>query len=1748
MLATFTVNSTADTGSGSLREAIVSANNAAGPDTIEFDPSVSGTINLGAADGSLVITDAVTILGPGRDVLTVNAQATTSEFRVFDITDTAGDVHIDGLTISGGRVLTLPPMGELSDVSGGGIRFQSSGTLTIRNSTITGNTANNGGGIYSEFDGNVALYGSTLSDNTAQFGPGGGIHNEDGNTTIDFSIADNNTSYNSGGAVFSPYAGIVTITNSEITNNTVGTDGYHGGGVYSGGGDVTISGSVLTGNTAADDGGAVYNYGGNLAIKNSTIDNNRGGYSGAGIFNFSGNVSVTNSAVTNNVSLYGDGGGISNNSGNVTLTRSTVSGNQAVTDGGGLSNNSGLMILRDSVVDNNTAGESGGGIATISGPVTLTNSTVSTNSANTRGGGIQSERGEVRAVNSTITLNNAQIQGGGIGVIANDEGEEIRLHNSIVAANTSPVGPDFVAPHNAGQLEVRSSLIGDGGATNLTPSPTAPDTNGNFIGAAGNPINPQLGPLSENGGPTRSHSLSFASVASGGGSTALARDFGADGIPSFDDSDLTGDQRSGPFQRLSSGSVSMGAFEFQAPPFLTVDTAADVSDEDFSSGNRSLREWIEYANFTDGVDTIFFLPGLSSPITLDPALGPLQISDPIRIVGPGADQLVITKDPQDLGRLILVTPTAGDGGGVLIDGLALSGGNIDAAGGAILSRSNGDVALVRSEVTDNSAITGGGIASTGGSISIASSTLSGNDATGDGGAVAALDATSSVTLVNATISGNDALAAGGGLFSQAADVVLENSTLTLNTAGTSGGAIAIAAGGQTLDIDNSIVAGNTGLTGPDFIAPSNPATSLDVNASLIGNNAGTTLDASLLSGGVPQADADGNLVGGGGSPIIDPGLDPLGSSGGPTITHAPRTDSLAVGAGNLTLLPLDTFDLDGDGTTADLISVDQRGAARVTGTIEIGAFELAPPAQITWSDPADITFGTRLSSTQLNATADTAGTFEYDPGEDELLPVGNGQILMTTFRPDDPLQFGPATASVVIDVLKGNPLITWPDPAPITFGTLLSSTQLNATADVAGTFDYSPDVDAELNAGNHVLSVTFTPDDQTNFNIVMATADLVVNPADPVVNWADPDEIVFGTLLSSTQLNASSPMAGTFEYDPPVDSRLDAGQDQELRVTFTPDDPNFRETVTTVLIDVAKADPVITWDDPADIAAGTPLGNAQLNATADVAGSFTYTPAAGVVLPPGNGQTLSATFTPVKQNNFNIVNAEVVINVTQSLDFGDAPSSYPVTLADDGARHVGGSVTLGVLFDGENDGQPSSGADADGEDEDGVTPIASPVALTDSSTTASFMVVASGTGLLDAWFDFNGDGQWDNVTEKIADGAALADGTNRVSFTVPAGSDVGDTAARFRVSTNGGLLPTGQADDGEVEDYIFAIGDGTTPQVNLIGGTTSITVDGGNVTVSENGTTLFQAPADSLGLIDLSGDDSDNTVNVSLVEPLPSGLAIDGGDGTNTLAVSGSADLTSGGSVQAQSFAMIDLTNASDDQVTLDASVIAALSPTTNTVSIVADQLDQFTFVDATDWRMTQPRIDGINFIRIATNQMTGETVEFQTPNHWQNPVENSDINNDGNVTANDALTVIGELASRSFSTDTDPTLADATGVDPWPGTYYDQNGDGRITAIDALRAINRFAEISGEQVSEGESVAAPARPNASTDPDIDDARVAAAAPGQGLDSEPPSKLTSTEYAAESTADVVDSIVAEDPRESVDWADRVDEWLLSEME
>ena len=165
---------------------------------------------------------------------------------------------------------------------------------------------------------------------------------------------------------------------------------------------------------------------------------------------------------------------------------------------------------------------------------------------------------------------------------------------------------------------------------------------------------------------------------------------------------------------------------------------------------------------------------------------------------------------------------------------------------------------------------------------------------------------------------------------------------------------------------------------------------------------------------------------------------------------------------------------------------DSRDYSPVSMTVPIVVDKALP--LITWDSPTSMPYGTALSTTQLNASAKdlkgnpVQGAFAYSPAAGTVLNVGT-HMLSVTFSPSDSQNYASAGGAVNIAVAQATPTVTWAAPAAITYGATLGTAQLDATATgvdgsrLQGTYTYNPALGTLLNAGTHMLSVTFTPDE-----------------------------------------------------------------------------------------------------------------------------------------------------------------------------------------------------------------------------------------------------------------------------------------------------------------------------------------------------------------------------------------------------------------------------------------------------------------------------------------------------------------------------------------------------------------------------------------------------------------------------------------------------------------------------------------------
>jgi CSLREA domain-containing protein len=503
----------ASNGKCTLRAAIMQANFTAGADTITLPPGTYKLTRPGDDDqavlGDLDITDSLTIIGAGADVTIVDGNGVVTGDRVFDVHETAVNTTITGITIRGGK-----RTGTFE--SGCGLRWagaSNGGSLTLSHVTIENNTCYDAAGLDAGAGGDsVALDYVVVHDNTASAAVGG----------LSVALA--------GGGQFD-------LRHSQVYANHA----YEGGGVYLDG----IFGSF-----------------GHANIEDTEIYSNTAGLS-AGLENHAGDatapVTLVRSRLHDNHATI-QGGGLTNYA-VLTITDSTLDANIADMQGGGIFNQEAAVLdIEHSTLSRNSSPLGGGIYSDLFihslGIVTLTNSTVSGNSASQDGAGVYVKGGMLRLFNATVAGNQILVpsgtsypgKGGGVYVTA-DASET--MQNALLGDNTHRYGvlppePDdcfgILHSNTYNLIETTSNCTING------------EIFGNVIG-----LDPLLGPLQDNGGPTQTQALLADSPAIDAGDAAgCADDLGAA---------LTTDQRG--FPRPVNGLCDIGAFEYGTSPTAT---------------------------------------------------------------------------------------------------------------------------------------------------------------------------------------------------------------------------------------------------------------------------------------------------------------------------------------------------------------------------------------------------------------------------------------------------------------------------------------------------------------------------------------------------------------------------------------------------------------------------------------------------------------------------------------------------------------------------------------------------------------------------------------------------------------------------------------------------------------------------------------------------------------------------------------------------------------------------------------------------------------------------------------------------------------------------------------------------------------------------------------------------------------------------------------------------------------------------
>ncbi len=306
-------------------------------------------------------------------------------------------------------------------------------------------------------------------------------------------------------------------------------------------------------------------------------------------------------------------------------------------------------------------------------------------------------------------------------------------------------------------------------------------------------------------------------------------------------------------------------------------------------------------------------------------------------------------------------------------------------------------------------------------------------------------------------------------------------------------------------------------------------------------------------------------------------------------------------------------------------NTDYSAAANVVHTVTA---TLANQAITFTGAPASAAYGSSFAvaasaSSGLTVTITSSGACSIS-GVTVTMTASSGICTLTASQPGNS-NYNAATSVVQsTTATKATPTINWGTPAPIVYGTTLTSTQLNATAtyngsSVAGTFVYTPAKGVVLGAGRNTLSVTFTPTNTTRYTTATGTVALQVNQATPKITWAKPAAITYGTAISGTQLDATVSVAGSFAYSPSVGTVLSAGT-QTLSVTFTPTNTTDYTSATdtvTLTVNTASSTTTITSQTP-----NPSLVNQAVTVSFQVTGSGVG-PTGNVTVTASTGQTCS---------------------------------------------------------------------------------------------------------------------------------------------------------------------------------------------------------------------------------------------------------------------------------------------------------------------------------------------------------------------------------------------------------------------------------------------------------------------------------------------------------------------------------------------
>jgi hypothetical protein len=505
--ATLTVTNCNAKGPGSLAKVVAGAAANSGITFSVTCPSISLTspINLKVP---VVITgpgaSALEVIGPqgeGEDAFEVDPNVEVSISGLAFQNEYLGFVNEGTLALSACTMENDPNQSESEAID-------NEGTLSVHDCQMTGNEAN----LNDNFSLGVVNNGSaTMSDCNmegyeANQGGGSAISNDGQLVVSQCSFAGNVGHF--GGAAIESDGGSVNIARSTFTDNeAINSTGEQ---IANDAGTMDVIGTTVSGNKQ---GGGLSN-GGTLSLNSSKVSSNVAG-KGGGISN-AGTLTVAGSTISGNTGLAG-GGGIDSAAGPVTITGSTISNNfvHGKAHGGGISNDAGTMNIAESTVSGNNSNDGTGGGIFNDGAMSLTDSTVSSNTNEGGGAGIDNA-GTLNASDSTVSKNTIQGAGGASGAgilnepLKKSSAPSLVLTASTLAQNVGTKPGGGIENAGGGSATLAATVVAGASPTDCDGVMTDAGYNLDDDASCGfssaehsdSGVQPFLGPLQDNGGPT----------------------------------------------------------------------------------------------------------------------------------------------------------------------------------------------------------------------------------------------------------------------------------------------------------------------------------------------------------------------------------------------------------------------------------------------------------------------------------------------------------------------------------------------------------------------------------------------------------------------------------------------------------------------------------------------------------------------------------------------------------------------------------------------------------------------------------------------------------------------------------------------------------------------------------------------------------------------------------------------------------------------------------------------------------------------------------------------------------------------------------------------------------------------------------------------------------------------------------------------------------------------------------------------